>query len=129
MFILLNKVRVGNIKTDVEKLLKARFIHESDKSYPRNALDMYAEIAPAVKRNEVVLNDLPGEFYTIEASYKIPDNCKYLETLIQAAQNQKQTKTEGLAKLLKLKNVGAKVILNKDGLLEYEYLKKLIYFP
>ena len=71
---------------------------------------MHAENEPAMKRNGTVLNDLPGELYLIEASEKIPDNCKYSLVLIQAAQNQKQTNTGGLAKLLKLKS-GAKVML------------------
>ena len=71
---------------------------------------MYAEDEPAVKRNEAVLNDLPGELYTIEADDKVPDNCKYPLAMIEAAQNQKQTNTGGLAKLLKLK-VRAKVML------------------
>ena len=85
---LLNKVRVGKIDDDVEKLLKARFIHESDKNYPKDALHMYAENGPALKRNDV-LNDLPGALYTIEADDKISDNCKYELATIQAAHNQK----------------------------------------
>ena len=48
---------------------------------------MYAENDPAMKRNEAVLNELPGQLYTIEANDKIPDNCKYPLVLIQAAQN------------------------------------------
>ena len=66
---LLNKVWVGNID-DVEKLLKARFIHESDENYPRYALHMFAENEPTKKRNEAVLNELPHELYTIEATEK-----------------------------------------------------------
>ena len=62
---LLNKVRVGNIDDDLEKLLKARFIHESDENYPIDVLHMYAKNKPAMKRNEAVLNNLPGELYTI----------------------------------------------------------------
>ena len=31
---MLHKVRVGNIDDDVEKLLKARFIHKSNENYP-----------------------------------------------------------------------------------------------
>ena len=50
------------------------------------------------------------ELYIIEANDKIPDNCKYPLALIQTAQNQKQTNTGRLAKLLKLK-IGAKVML------------------
>ena len=48
------------IDDDVENLLKARLIHESDKNYAKDALHMYAENEPAMKRNEAVLNDLPG---------------------------------------------------------------------
>ena len=93
---MLNIVRVGNIDDNVENLLKARFICESNENYSKDALYMYAEIEPARKRNEAVLNELPGKLYTIEANVKIPDNCKYSLVLKQAAQNQKQTKTEGL---------------------------------
>ena len=75
-----------------------------------DALHMYAENEPTMKRNQAVLNDLPGELYTIEANEKIPDNCKYPLVLIQAVQNQKQTNRGGLAKLLKLK-IGVKVML------------------
>ena len=67
---------------------------------------MYAENEPAMKRNEA---DLPGEFYTLEANDKIPDNCKYPLALIQAAQNEKQTNTGGLTKLLKL-TIGTKAM-------------------
>ena len=74
---MLNKFRVGNIDDDDEKLLKARFIHESDENYPKDALHMYSENEPAMKRNNAVLNDLPGDLYKIEAVDKIPDNFKY----------------------------------------------------
>ena len=37
---LLNKVRVGDIDDDVEKLLMAIFIHESDEKYPKDTLHM-----------------------------------------------------------------------------------------
>ena len=78
----LNKVRVGNIDDDVENLFMARFIRESDGSYPKKSLHMYE---PAMKRNEAVLNELPGELYMIEANDKISDNCKFPLALIQAA--------------------------------------------
>ena len=39
---LLNKVRVANIN-DVEKLLKARFINESNEKCPKDALNIYSE--------------------------------------------------------------------------------------
>ena len=71
---------------------------------------MYAEHEPAIGRNEVVLDNLPGEIYTREVGDKITDNCKYPLAMILAAQNQKQANTAGLAKLLKLK-IGANVML------------------
>ena len=48
---------------------------------------MYAENEPAMKRNDVVLNDLPGELYTIDSDDRIPVNCKYSLATIQAAQD------------------------------------------
>ena len=42
----------------------------------------------AMKRNEAVLNDSPGDLHTVEANDKILDNYKYPVALIQAAQNQ-----------------------------------------
>ena len=79
---------------------------------------MYTEDGLAIKRNDAVLNVLPGELYTIKADElytikthdRIPDNCKYLLALIKATQYQKQTNTGGLAKLLKL-NIFAKLML------------------
>ena len=63
----------------------------------------------SMERNEAVLNYLPGELYTVEADDTVPDKFKYPLAMIEAAQNQKQTNTGGLAKLLKLK-IGAKVM-------------------
>ena len=77
-----------------------------------------------MKRYEAVLNDLYVEIYAIEINDKISDNCKYTVTFIQAAQNQTQTNTGGLAQLLKLK-VGAELLLTinldiQDGLINDE---------
>ena len=107
---LLNKVRVGNIDDDVENLLKARLVHESDENYSKDALQMSAENEPAMKRNEAVLNELPGKLYTVDANAKIPDNRKYPLAIIKSAHNQKQAYTGDLGKLLKLK-INAKIIL------------------
>ena len=74
---MLDKFRVDSIDNFVEKLFKARFIHESDEKYLNDALQMFAENEPAMKRNNAVLNDFPGELYTIEADDKITDNSKY----------------------------------------------------
>ena len=68
-----NKVRVGNINDNLENLLKVRVICESDENNPKDALQMYVKIEPAMKRNEAVLNNLPGHLYTIETCDNIPD--------------------------------------------------------
>ena len=51
---------IGSIDDDVENLLKTKFIRESDQNNPKDALHMYAENEPAMKRNEAVPNELPG---------------------------------------------------------------------
>ena len=76
----------------------------------KNALHMYAENERGMKTNEAALNDQFGDLHTIQANDKIPDNCKYIFAIIQAAQNQKQTNTGGLRKLLKVK-IGAIIML------------------
>ena len=46
----LNKVRVGKINDDVEKLLKARFTYESDENYPEYVLQMMSsDVLPSRK--------------------------------------------------------------------------------
>ena len=60
---MLYKVWVGNFDDYVQKLLKARFIHEFDENSTKDALHMYSNNEPGMKKNEVVLNDLPDELY------------------------------------------------------------------
>ena len=111
----LKNFRVGKIDDDVQELLKARFINESDKNYPKEALQIYAENERAMKKNTFVLNDLRDELYTIIVTDKVPDNCKYQMTLMQAAQNQKETITGDLAILLNLRNsANVMLIVNID---------------
>ena len=98
----------------MEQPLRARFVCDSGENYyPKDAVHMYAEKELTTGRNKAVLNDLPGELYTIEPDDKIPDNCKYPLVMILGAHNQKQTNTGGLVKLLKLK-IGAKAMLTAN---------------
>ena len=60
-------------------------------------------------RNQAILNS-PGEVYSVEVNDKIPDDCRYPFFVIKPAQNQQQTNTGGIAKLLQQKIV-AKVML------------------
>ena len=62
---MLNKVRAGKINNDAAKLLKARFIYESEEKYSKkDVLHMYVENEHTMKRNYVVLNDLPCVSFT-----------------------------------------------------------------
>ena len=93
---------------------------------------MYVENEPAMKCNAAVLNDLPGGLYIIEALDEISDICKYPMIAIQDAQNQKQTNTGDIAKLLKL-NVGVKVMLavnidRRGRLINYQTVNMHIEF-
>ena len=47
-------------------------------------LHIYAENETDLKRNEVALNDIPGDFYTVGVNEKIPDNWKNLLATIEA---------------------------------------------
>ena len=100
-YLLISLIKFGLVilTNDAEKLLKARFISESDENYPKGGLHMHAENEPAMERNEAVLNDLPGELYAVLADDKVPDNCKNSLTMIEAAQNLKQTNTGGFSKV------------------------------
>ena len=61
------------------------------KTIQKIVLHKYAENEPAMKRNDVVLNELVGELYIKETHEKIPDNCKYPLATIQSAHYEKQT--------------------------------------
>ena len=99
---MLNKVPAGNID-DVENSLKAKFRRESDENYTKVALYMYAENKPAMKRNETVLNELPGELYTTEAHYIIPGDCKY-PLAYRSCSESKANKHKSLSKVAAVKN-------------------------
>ena len=98
---------VGEIDETVENNLKARFINESDSDYPRNVLHMYAENQPTILQNQIILDDLPGEIYSVEAQDRV---FQIIASIPHTKENRKQAETGGLAKSLQLK-IGAKVML------------------
>ena len=75
-FNVLNSVCLCTADENIE-LLKVRFIDQSEKSYPHDALHIYAEYASIVLRYQSVLNNVPGEVYSTESNDKIPDDYKY----------------------------------------------------
>ena len=83
---LFNEVEVSD-DDYLEELLKTRIILESDKKYPEDALQIYAENEAARKRDEAVLIDLPSHLYTKEVDEKITDHFKHQLVTTQACQN------------------------------------------
>ena len=66
-----NNLRVGKIFNNIKTLLNSTCIHESHKSYPKDALHMH------VKMIETTLNDLHSELFVIESNEKISNNLIY----------------------------------------------------
>ena len=76
-----NIVCLGTDNKNIDKLLKARFVDQSEKSYPYYAYDIYAENASMVLRNKTAINNLPSEVYSIEANENVSDDCRYYNLL------------------------------------------------
>ena len=63
---LMNKMRVGKTNEDVGNNFTARFINQSHKDYPRNALYICAENQPTILWNQIILDGLFSEIYPVE---------------------------------------------------------------
>ena len=101
----LKSSRISTVDEKPERLSKAKFIDQSDKTYPYDVLYIHTESSLTVLRNQPCLKN-----QSIEANDKIPDDCRYPFSVIQAPQTQKQTNTGGLAKFPQLK-IGTKGML------------------
>ena len=108
---LLNNIRVANLTPDDEDLIKSRFISEDMTDYPKEALHLYAENAPAVAYNIKMLETLDSALLTINAIDDLPKNVP--SQVIEEARNRKHTETGGLPCMIQLK-IGAKVMLTKN---------------
>ena len=108
---LLNNIRVANLTSNDEKLLKSRFISKDHADYPREAIHLYAENKPAAAHNEMMLENVEGAAVIINAMDDLP---QYVPPrIIEEAQNRKHTETGGLPHKITLK-IGARVMLTKN---------------
>ncbi|XP_057292675.1 uncharacterized protein LOC130621409 [Hydractinia symbiolongicarpus] len=73
---LLNNIRVENLETQHEDLLKSKFIFQNDPNYPKDAIHIFAENQPASEHNKKMLNSIASDEINIEAIDKIPENIK-----------------------------------------------------
>ena len=97
---ILNKVRVWNIDSEVERTLKSRIICSSDLHYPKYALHVFAENVPVFNHNKVILDQINGMPITIDATDLIPIGCGFSDSQIVAARNRSISKKSGLSKII-----------------------------
>ena len=71
---LLNNIRVANINSSDEILLKSKFISKNDPNYPINAIHLWAENAPVLEHNLFVLGNINQPLYSINAVDVFPKN-------------------------------------------------------
>ena len=105
---LLNDIRVGEVTSVGEELIKSRFISTDDLNYPWNALHLFAENNAVLKHNLYMLNTLPSENVKIIALDNIPTT--FTRNEIERVKKLKQSETGGLAAELDLK-IDARVML------------------
>ena len=68
----INKIRIGVVDNQVERLLLSRFLAKDNPLYLKHAVHMFAENSPAVDHNDVMLNVMEGETISINAIDDIP---------------------------------------------------------
>ena len=57
---LLNNVRIANLTTEDQDILKSRFISRNNPDYPIAALHLFAENKPALEHNQSMLDQIEG---------------------------------------------------------------------
>ena len=88
----------GEIGGTVENNLKAKFVNESHSDYPQNALHMYAENQPTILRNHIILDDLPGKIYSVEAYERV------FQIIARGPYKQKAHRNWWFSQILAVKN-------------------------
>ena len=108
---LLNKIRLGNVDGDDDKLLKSKFVMKEDQNYPHQAIHIWAENAPVNQHNSVMLSNVNNQLFCLNAIDILPKNVPM--SVITKTLNRSQMETGGLARLLELK-VDARVMLTSN---------------
>ena len=100
---ILNKIWKGFVDESSEKWLRSRFADRSNSKYLKHGLHVFAERVPVSSHNMELLNELSNNKIEICFIDTITTKCKIPQCQITAAQNESQSRTGGLAKILKLK--------------------------
>ena len=112
---LLNHVRTAELDDYDVSILKSRFVLPTE-SYPKDALHIFAENAPANIHNVNLLNSINSETYSITAIDSIPENVSLFKT--EKVLNRSQSEIGGLAGTIELKFNARVVILTVNVNLE-----------
>ena len=108
---LLNNIRVGNLTTRDEEILKSRFISKENENYPNEALHIFAENEPARRHNFLMIEKLNQPIVTIQAIDQVPKGVP--NHVYDRILNLSQSQTNGLSFQLNIK-VGARVMLTSN---------------
>ena len=96
----LNRIHVGNVDEDIQNKLKSRLFEKTNKEFLHDKLHVFAEDEFFNRQNKQFLECLSGYTFKIGSIDIVLVNCFSNESLIHAAQNQKLTNTDDLAKIL-----------------------------
>ena len=112
----LNKIRVGIVDYEGEKMLLSRFIAKDNPAHSKHALHMFAENKPSFDYNELMLHETLGEVISINAIDEVPQEIHLCDKQTETIRARKIGDIGNLASVLNLK-VGAQVMLTlKIGL-------------
>ncbi|XP_066921397.1 uncharacterized protein [Clytia hemisphaerica] len=105
---LLNNVRVGELNSNDESMIRSRLITREHPDYPIESLHLFAENASVHLHNIQRLDTLPSETINVEAMDVYPRD--FTESQITKVKNLPLNDTGGLSVLFDLK-IGARVML------------------
>ena len=106
----LNKIRVGIVDYEGEKILLSRFIAKDNPAYPKHAFHMFAEIKLSVDYNELMLNKILEDVISINAIGEVLQDIHLSDKQTETFRTRKIGDTGNLASVLNLK-VGVHVML------------------
>ena len=68
----LNKIHVGDVDSNIVKVLKSRFVNLDDHNYPEQALHIFTKNRPVSVHNLMMLNKVPSDLVAIHSIDTIP---------------------------------------------------------
>ena len=108
---LLNRVRIGSLTDEDQKILSERIVKKSDENYPRKSMHIWAENKHVDTHDKKMLDSINGELVTIIAQDLYPTNVSDID--INKVLERERCSNAGLDYKIELK-VGARVMLTTN---------------